>query len=167
MEDGILYKILVNKRLGENIKLMVICIPDHYVQEACKIIHVHTGHAALEKSVLSAGSLIYNVDLENQMKEVIKGCVKCFAEKSRVDPQPLELVPVPGEPFEVISMDFIGPLSTGANNNKYILVITDYLTRYIIARPTIDRHTHTVTEILRSEVFTPFEVPKKERAIPR
>ena len=58
-------------------------------------------------------------------------------------------------------MHFIGQLSTRANNNKYILVITDYLTRYIIARPTVNRRTHTVTGILRNYVFSPFQVPKK------
>ena len=105
MEHGILYKILVNKRLRENVKITVICIPDHYIQKACKIIHVHSGHASLEKSVLSEGSLIYYVNLENQMKEVIKDCVQCFEEKSKVDPQSLELVPVPCESFQCTSLD--------------------------------------------------------------
>jgi hypothetical protein len=37
---------------------------------------------------------------------------------------------VMGEPLERISLDILGPVSQTYNGNKYILVVTDYFTRF-------------------------------------
>ena len=60
----------------------------------------------------------------------------------------LQPIPIPSQPFEVVSMDFIPelPLSSGFDN---ILVIVDKLTQYAIFIPT----TVSVTEIEIAELF--------------
>ena len=161
LQKDVLYKIVNTERLGERVRYSVICVPDHYLKEACKVIHVHSGHAAIDRSIKAALKLIFNPKLNEAMKTVIKQCDVCLLQKSRIAPQPLERVPIPDEPFEIISMDFLGPLDMGAECNKYVLVITDYLTRYLIAIPTVDRLTSTVTRTLRDNVFSTFNVPRK------
>ena len=161
LQGNVLYKVVNTERLGEQVRHSVICVPDHYLTEACKIVHVHSGHAAFDRSLKAAVKLIYNPRLEEVMRNLVKHCDVCVVQKSRLVPQPLGRVPIPDEPFEVISMDFLGPLDVGADGNRYVLVITDYLTRYLIAVPTVDRLTSTVTRSLRQYVFTPFNVPMK------
>jgi len=60
----------------------------------------------------------------------------------------LQPIPIPSQPFEVVSMDFIPelPLSNGFNN---ILVIVDKLTKYTIFIPT----TTTIIEVRTTELF--------------
>ena len=36
-----------------------------------------------------------------------------------------------GSPMERIAMDILGPLPTSDNGNKYILVVSDYFTRWV------------------------------------
>ena len=60
----------------------------------------------------------------------------------------LQPIPIPSQPFEVVSMDFILelPSSSGFNN---ILVIVDELTKYAIFIPT----TISITEVEIAELF--------------
>ena len=39
-------------------------------------------------------------------------------------------MPYPQTPFELISMDFVGPLVTTIRGNKHVLVVIDHLTRW-------------------------------------
>ena len=47
------------------------------------------------------------------------------------------------EPFDMIGMDFLGPLTTTDDGNKHILVFTDYRTRWVEALPTRDQKAST------------------------
>ena len=50
----------------------------------------------------------------------------------------LQTVPV-GEPFEMLAMDFLGPLPTTEKGNKYILLVEDYFTKWTEAFPLQDQ----------------------------
>ena len=104
--------------------------------------------------------LIFNVNLESTMKEVISTCNECLRVKGRLKQSPLFSVPVAQEPFETISMYFMGPLPRGRLLNVYMLVIVDQLTRYLIAVPTRDRSANTVINVLQDRVFSVYNVPK-------
>ena len=72
----------------------------------------------------------------------------------------LQPIPIPSQPFEVVTMDFILelPKCEGYNN---VLVITDKLTKYTIFIPT----TITVTENETAELF--FQHVVSQYGIPR
>ena len=42
----------------------------------------------------------------------------------------MQPLPIMGEPFQRIAMDIVGPLPKTRRGNEYILVVTDYATRY-------------------------------------
>ena len=94
------------------------------------------------------------------MKEVISTCNDCLRVKGRLKQSPLFSVPVAQEPFETISMDFMGPLPMGRLLNVYVLIIVDQLTRYLIAVPTRDRSADTVINVLQDRVLSVYNVPK-------
>ncbi|CAF5169736.1 unnamed protein product, partial [Rotaria magnacalcarata] len=45
----------------------------------------------------------------------------------------LHSIPPPEGPFSLVGIDFCGPLPRTPRENQYVLVITDYFTRYITA----------------------------------
>jgi hypothetical protein len=47
--------------------------------------------------------------------------------------EPLQPIPV-GKPFSKIGIDIVGPLPLTDNGNKYIVVATDYMTKWPEAR---------------------------------
>ena len=58
-------------------------------------------------------------------------CPECQKTASRRPPKvPLEPFPVVGTPFEQLGMDVVDPLERSKAGNRFMLVITDYATRY-------------------------------------
>ena len=97
------------------------------------------------------------------MKKVIQECINCCKIKNKLKEPFLYFHPVPSLPFQEVSLDFLGPLPTGATGCRYVLVMVDTLTRYIIAMPTVDRTAETVIISLQKHLFCPIDVPKSIR----
>jgi hypothetical protein len=45
-------------------------------------------------------------------------------------------------------MDVVGPVTESSSGNKYILVVSDYASRYVITIPMEDQKAHTIAEHL-------------------
>ena len=64
-----------------------------------------------------------------------------------------------GSPMERIAMDILGPLPTSDNGNKYILIVSDYFTRWVEAYPIADQEAQTIADVLTKEFICRFGVP--------
>jgi hypothetical protein len=64
-----------------------------------------------------------------------------------------------GAPLERIALDVLGPLPLSKNENKYILVITDYFTRWAEAYPMKNQETKTIADLLINEFVCRFGIP--------
>ena len=51
-------------------------------------------------------------------------------------------------------MDVVGPVTESGSGNKYILVLSDYASRYVITIPMEDQKAHTIAEHLVKKVYT-------------
>jgi IS30 family transposase len=63
-------------------------------------------------------------------------------------------------PFDTVGMDFLD-LGKAGDGNRYLLVVTDYVTRWAIAIPTRDRKATTVAETLVMRVICQQSAPAK------
>ena len=95
-------------------------------------------------------STYYWPRMSRDIKKYVSTCDICQKTKPRRHAPVglLQPIPIPSQPFEVVSMDFIPelPSSSGFDN---ILVIVDKLTKYATFIPT----TVSVTEIETAELF--------------
>jgi transposase InsO family protein len=66
-----------------------------------------------------------------------------------------------GRPWQVLSIDLVGPLTTTPRNNKMILVISDHFTRWRDAIPIVDGTAETVAKALDDKVFNYFGLPER------
>ena len=74
----------------------------------------------------------------------------------------MELTPVIArQPFEKWGIDFIGPISPAAQYSqaKYIIVPTDYLTKWAEARATRKNDARTTAKFLWEQVISRFGCP--------
>lgn len=74
----------------------------------------------------------------------------------------LPLHPVlPLEPFQKWGLDFIGPIkpTVAKSGNRYILIATDYCTKWVEAWALRDNTTRSMAQCLFKDVFTPFGCP--------
>ena len=65
-----------------------------------------------------------------------------------------------GTPFERIAMDIVGPLPKTRRGNEYILVVSDYATRFPEAIP-LCRFTATAVAEQLVDLFAKFGIPKE------
>jgi len=93
---------------------------------------------------------------ENMHRDVVDWCKSCSVCAAKKPPPPhrslLHPIHHPNTAFETIGIDFIGPLPTTDNGNKYVLVFTDYTTRWVEAFATSDMEAKTVAKIFVNEI---------------
>ena len=65
------------------------------------------------------------------------------------------------EPFEKWALDFVGPISLMSRKKKYILVCTDYVTKWVEAKAIFRATKKPVVEFMYEEIFTQFGVPRE------
>ena len=58
-------------------------------------------------------------------------------------------------------MDFIGPIDPPSNGKSYILVCTDYLTKWVEVRAMKNARDEKVAKFLYEEIFTHYGVPRE------
>ena len=58
-----------------------------------------------------------------------------------------------------MGLDILGPLPESSLGNKYILVVSDYFTKWIEAYPMPNQETVTIANVLVNEFISRFGVP--------
>ena len=65
------------------------------------------------------------------------------------------------EPFEKWALDFIGPINPPSKQKKYILVCTDYVTKWVEAKALVYATENSVVNFLYEDIFTRFGAPRE------
>ena len=65
------------------------------------------------------------------------------------------------DPFERWALDFVGPFNPPSNHKTYILVYTDYVTKWVEAKALASATEVTIADFLFEEFFVRFGVPKE------
>ena len=97
-------------------------------------------------------------------KDVTAWCRTCRDCQLRKHPQtaaraPLQYVPIPSEPGQLVAMDFVGPLPETARGNKHMLVITDAFSKYAEVIPLPDQTAEGTANALMWNYFCRYGVP--------
>ncbi|CAG2219638.1 unnamed protein product [Mytilus edulis] len=66
-----------------------------------------------------------------------------------------------GAPLERVALDILGPLPITTSGNKFILVLTDYFSRWAEAYPIPNQEAETISKIFVNEFICRFGVPRQ------
>ncbi|XP_039308185.1 uncharacterized protein LOC120358336 [Solenopsis invicta] len=95
------------------------------------------GHKGITKTYRLIRKRYFWPDMKNQIQNFVKQCLTCQTRKlvRQKTRQPMMLTDTPGQAFDKVALDIVGPLKTTDSGNTYILTMQDLLTKYSVYAP--------------------------------
>ena len=151
---------------GDDIEWHTV-LPESLHKEVIEELHggKSSGHLGVKKTRAKVRMRLYWVGMEADIRAVVRTCSVYAKRKTptnrKNDPLQQEAV---GAPMERVAMDIVGPLPETERENKYILVVGDYFSKWMEAYGIPDQTAETVAEKFVCEFVCRFGVPIKGTA---
>ena len=146
LKNGILYKCW-------NDKLLYV-VPNTMRKSLLVRFHDGNGHPAIDRTLSLILQRYYFPNMRRYAKQHIRACFQCLACKTLPGRQAGELHPIPPgkRPFYTAHIDHVGPFIRSSRSNKYILVLVDNLTKFVVLKATRDTKATNVINMLEDFV---------------
>ena len=141
-----------------------IVIPETLEQEAIDI--AHESHLGISKTKALMRKKIWFPNMDRMVQDTLDNCISCQAVVKPKPPEPLSMTDMPTGPWQVLHVDFYGPLPSG----DYLLVAIDRYSRHpeveivsstkaSLVIPKLDKMfaTHDIPEVIKSNNRPPFD----------
>jgi Integrase zinc binding domain/Integrase core domain len=137
-------------------------VQKHEIEPIMYLLHNHpTGaHFGVDKMFEKIRNQYYWPQMFEDTKHYIKTCDKCQRRGRYRIPGPLHPIPV-GDPFSKIGIDIVGPLPITTKGNRYIVVTTDYLTKWPEAEAISEATGKRVAEFIYQTIICRHGCPKQ------
>ena len=144
-----------------------IIIPSSLVELVLKQFHEGVGmaHEGFKKVFMKISRVYYWPGLKQDLKLYVASCPTCdrFRARRTKLKNPLHHVRV-GNRGEVLAMDLVGgkeTLLTTDTGCKYILVMIDLFTRFVVATPLPNMNAQTIVDAVETKWFLVFDRPRR------
>jgi hypothetical protein len=159
LENGILYKLV--KRGVFTQKL--IYVPASMLKHLLNAYHntPWAGHFGVCRTYMKLKDKYWWPHMKITIQNYIQTCLPCqkFNVDRRKPPGLLHPIEAPSGPFQLIGIDYTGPFPITSQGNKYVLAITDYFTKWVIAIPLPNQTAETTAEALYEHFICIYGVP--------
>ena len=155
-DDGVLERVGISRQ-GEEVWQIVLpkCLVKSAVEDA------HAGHLKLGKTLGNLRRSFFFKNMYTVCSEYIDGCPTCQQKDlGRRKRAPLGDMPRPLGAWHTVAVDVLGPLPQTRTGKKYVIVLTDYLTRFVLAIATKDQTAATTAQALM-EKFLEYGLPER------
>jgi hypothetical protein len=120
------------------------------------------GHLGVKKTTARIQRRFKWPRMVKEIREYIRNCELCVKRKGGGDNKsPLNPIPPPDHVWQCMAMYIMGPLTpSGINDHKYILVMGEYLTRYVTVASMPDETAESVAKAFIVNIITRHGVPE-------
>jgi hypothetical protein len=118
------------------------------------------GHFGFNETFRAISERYFWPDMGNDIKAHIQSCDTCQRRKRPIRTEPLHPLKV-GQPFDRLGMDIVGPLPLTKNGNQYIVVATEYLTKWPEARALPDAKATSVVSFFYEDIICRHGCPRE------
>lgn len=162
IHDGkLFYESSYTKRsLEENAWKLVV--PEEARPQALKECHDDLGHFGVCKTRNRMLSRYYWPGMLRQIASYIRNCTTCNMSKSP-NTKPIGEMGSYREakyPWQIISLDLMGPFPRSSAGNTHLLVVCDWFTKYCCLFPIRVASAKKVVDILENRIFLEYSVPE-------
>jgi hypothetical protein len=162
--EGLLY-FVESTGSGQHRRLTLkLVVPQSLVADILHLNHdaPTAGHLGFSRTYARIRDRFIWPNMLRDVKGYVSSCHSCQRRKDPKGISPGVLQPIAaGDIFETIGIDFVGPMRTTKRGNRYILVLTEYSTKWVEAFPTRDCDANTVARIIVEEVICSFGAPRR------
>ncbi|KAK9712801.1 RNase H-like domain found in reverse transcriptase [Popillia japonica] len=134
IKNGILYR----RNDNNNGNPLLLVIPLNLRHEILYTNHNDpiSGHLAIARTLHKIRRKFYWDGLVKDVKNYIRGCPDCQTRKGPTNQRPAGLLhPIGvGMPFERVGIDLLGPFRRSGSGKTFVVVATDYATRWVEAK---------------------------------
>jgi transposase InsO family protein len=158
---GILRKIITRKS-GQVLQLCYI--PTSLIPNVLLAYHNSTfngAHFGIKRTFYKIRDRFYWPNMYKDIERHVGYCINCRKTKpSRRKPDGhLKSIEPPRGVWERLAMDYVGPVPVSEAGNKYFLVLTDLLSKFVITKAVADNTSTTAAKFLLYDVFMIYGVP--------
>ncbi|UYV78663.1 hypothetical protein LAZ67_16002321, partial [Cordylochernes scorpioides] len=159
-ENGCLYK--RNPRPEGRAWLLVV--PRVRRKDILKEHHNHMicGHLGVTRTMHRLKDKYFWPSMLKDVVEYVRTCHLCQSRKgsNQLPAGLLHPIPAANYPFERVGIDFLGPLPSTKNKKKWMIVLTDYYTKYAETKAVIDATAREVAKFLTENVILKHGAPR-------
>ena len=119
-----------------------------------------SAHLGIHKTLAKVRQRYYWPGLQSDVRSYVTGCGQCNKRKrpQKTKRAPMQLYET-SCPMDRIATDILGELPETESGNKYILVVSDYFTKWTESFPMPNMEASTVAKIIVEEFIVRFGVP--------
>ena len=122
----------------------------------------HAGHLGSSKMLAKLQDRYYWPGMAKHVHKYCQTCIACQGRKRKTGDGPRQhAVPIPAMPFDLVTVDIVGPFPATSTGLAYIVVFHDYLSRWVEAFALPDQKAETVCKVLCDEVICRYGVPRR------
>jgi transposase InsO family protein len=119
-------------------------------------------HFGRDKTIHKIKTRYFWPSMYKDINNYLKSCILCAQYNPRRQKTPGTLKPIkpPDGVWQLVSMDFHGPINpTSQRGNKYIISLTDVLSKFVVTKAVRDNTAQTVVRFLKEDIITKFGTP--------
>eukprot|EP01129_Flabellula_baltica_P014316 TRINITY_DN681_c0_g5_i1.p1 TRINITY_DN681_c0_g5~~TRINITY_DN681_c0_g5_i1.p1 ORF type:complete len:1501 (+),score=216.30 TRINITY_DN681_c0_g5_i1:1184-5686(+) len=161
--DGVLYHLWTPKASRGKVYVRPY-LPPSYRTKTFKLFHENAwmgGHLAGDRTYDKIRKLVWWPGMQKDISMWSKACYACqLYNSTKLNKGPMTAIDAI-EKMDLIACDIAGPFEETKKGNRYIVVFSDYVTKFAWAFPVPNITAETIAELLVHRIVLVFGAPKK------
>ncbi|CAF1263224.1 unnamed protein product [Rotaria sordida] len=133
------------------------------ILQICHDTAANGAHFGRDKTIHKIKQRYFWPSMYKDINNYIKSCITCAQYNPRRKKAPGKLRPIkpPEGVWQLVAMDFHGPItSTSQRGNKYIISLTDVLSKFVVTKAVRDNTAQTAVRFLKEDIISKFGTPR-------
>ena len=147
-----------------SINQIQLVLPKQAIEGLLDRIHclVYSGHLCRRKTNKTMSQRFYRSFLGKQVDKYVQSCDVCQKTKSSGKPNQAELKIITSfRTNQIVTTDYAELFKVTVRGNKYLMIINDSFSKYLVCRRTTDKETTTVATVMLEYWFSIFGIPER------
>lgn len=123
--------------------------------QICRLCHDDAGHLGVEKTLERIKRSYWFANMRRFVTKYISACLNCAYYKHTAGKKQgkLHVIEKVSAPCHTVHIDYVGPFETSRKQNKFVLVLVDAFTKFIIVEPVRSQKASYVIKILTNFIY--------------